>query len=380
MMLANLEQRVSANFCQLRQLGNSRWGLQEKENHTRLMVAFLFTRVFYGAPVWETDANATKVWHKAHSPAKGVMEVLKSASFSFFARKLICKRFNNKIQEMLATHGLCKDAWVARNAPIVQDHLETLKSLDVEEINILYDKKPIQNASYLNLDLLKEEATQETINLIYHLLGECDSVIIYTNSSSDTNGGGSAAPVCLERNLALTSALGVSPFFSNHECKAMGILLALHLTWIQDNESMRVFILTDNKGVIQRTSNCLEAQPGKYIFREIFDSWKALPQTTYLSFVWCPGHQGIWGIEAMDLLSNEATGRNSTPDQVMKTSTSKTLCSLQEAFKSSNKKDRLHRISTLDQSTGIKQFSSSTSFSEVIAEFLKLTGLFSFLC
>ncbi|KNZ58992.1 hypothetical protein VP01_1821g1 [Puccinia sorghi] len=93
----------------------------------------------YGAPLWATLSNATKVrnlankinnnlmaiytlgtfkstpveWHKLNSPVKGTEQMIKTTSFNFFARKIICKRRDTKIQDLLAARGLCQEGWRA---------------------------------------------------------------------------------------------------------------------------------------------------------------------------------------------------------------------------------------------------------------------------
>jgi hypothetical protein len=59
-MFSHLTQKGTQTFNQLKQLGNSRWGLREKD-WVRLMEAVLLPQVSYGSPVWATQHNASKM-------------------------------------------------------------------------------------------------------------------------------------------------------------------------------------------------------------------------------------------------------------------------------------------------------------------------------
>ncbi|WAR59470.1 hypothetical protein PtB15_11B110 [Puccinia triticina] len=80
-----------------------------------------------------------------------------------------------------------------------------------------------------------------------------------------TAAGGAGAAISSDLNLALSMSLGVDPLFSNHECEAVGVLLAFKLTVqaLQTQRLSNVFILTDNVGVLQRLGNCGAAKPGQ---------------------------------------------------------------------------------------------------------------------
>jgi hypothetical protein len=59
-MFSHLEQKATKTLNQLKQLGNSQWGLR-KQDWVRLMEAVLLPWVTYGAPVWATKQNRSKV-------------------------------------------------------------------------------------------------------------------------------------------------------------------------------------------------------------------------------------------------------------------------------------------------------------------------------
>ena len=134
-----------------------------------------------------------------------------------------------------------------------------------------------RKAAFLNLHLSKEEAVDSTISLVDSLNG-LDAMTIYTDGSYNQNKGRAGAAISLDEELALLAALGINPYYSNHEYKAVRVLLALHLVQLIMKKRIlpRAFILTDNMGVIQRLDNCNLAKPRQYIFHEIANLWREL--------------------------------------------------------------------------------------------------------
>jgi hypothetical protein len=59
-MFSHLKQKATKTLNQLKQLGNSQWGLRERDR-VRLMEVVLLPRVTYGAPVCATEKNRSKL-------------------------------------------------------------------------------------------------------------------------------------------------------------------------------------------------------------------------------------------------------------------------------------------------------------------------------
>jgi hypothetical protein len=100
-------------------------------------------------------------------------------------------------------------------------------------------------------------------------------------------------------------------------------------------------------GVIERLANCDAAKPGQYIFREIADLWRAINTDLDLSFVWCPGHQGIQGNKTADRMAREAAKRNPTPDRTMMANITKLSGTIVAKLHHTSKKTRKQRMSDL---------------------------------
>jgi ribonuclease HI len=162
--------------------------------------------------------------------------------------------------------------------------------------------------------------------------------------------GGAGAAVCLELDLAISAALGSNPHYSNHvECEAVGVHLALILIQrvLEREHQARALILSDKKGVIQRLRNCNAAKPGQYLFQEIAEMWKSLQCNIELTFVWCPGHQGIQGNEVADCLAKAATERNPNPERSLLANLTKITLTLTTQLHQTGKKTLKSCISDL---------------------------------
>ncbi|KNZ44648.1 uncharacterized protein VP01_895g1, partial [Puccinia sorghi] len=109
----------------------------------------------------------------------------------------------------------------------------------------------------------------------------------------------------------------------------------------------KAFILTDNKGVLQRLSDPKAEKTGQYLFLEICDAWRNLPGDIDIHLVWCPGHQGIVGREAANLLANEAARRNDHPDRRLWANVNKLSSALKKKLFHQDKKSRRRHISEL---------------------------------
>lgn len=236
--------------------------------------------------------------------------------------------------------------------PIVQDELDRLKGADPESILIRYaSRQPRRGPDpiLLHMELSKDQAVGAATELVLYIDSSPNNVAIFTDGSFDRERGGSGAAVCPALDLALTSALGIDPFFSNHECEAVGVLLAFKLIKLVAGQHsfLTAFIFTDNKGVLQRLLECNEEKSGQYIFLEILDAWNDIPENLDLKLVWCPGHQGIVGNELADRLAGEATGRNNTPDRKLKVNVNKLAMEIKRQINPVTKKTLKARISTL---------------------------------
>jgi ribonuclease HI len=174
-------------------------------------------------------------------------------------------------------------------------------------------------------------------------------MIVYTDGLYNREKGGASAAVSLKEDRALTAALGINPYFSNHKCEAVGVLLALQLIQMtqQQKKQTEGLILKDNMGVIQQLDNCDLAKPGQYIFKEIAGLWQELQHQIKLTFVWCPGHQGIPGNEAADQLAKDAVDRNTSPDSIMKANLTKINTSISAQLLTTSKKALKQRLSDL---------------------------------
>ncbi|KNZ50838.1 uncharacterized protein VP01_4215g1, partial [Puccinia sorghi] len=135
-----------------------------------------------------------------------------------------------------------------------------------------------QCGNFHKMKLAKEEAIGRMNLQINSQSPIKTSALKYTNGSYDREKGAGAA-ICLEADIALSLALGVNPHILNHECEAVGVLLELQLLRrrMQQSPCASAFILTDNKGV-QRLEDYHQAKTGQYLFMEIAEAWRSLPE------------------------------------------------------------------------------------------------------
>ncbi|KNZ47036.1 uncharacterized protein VP01_6735g1, partial [Puccinia sorghi] len=212
-----------------------------------------------------------------------------------FSSNGCCSIFSNQLKSL--TRGF-ERSWLGNHLPIVQDELDRLNGADPESVLIRYASRQLwcgPDPILHHMELSKDQAVEATTELVSCIDSSPNSVAIFTDGSFDRERGGAGAVVCPALDLALTSALGMDPFFSNHECEAVGVLLAFKLIKLvaEQHPFSTAFIFTDNKRVLQRLLECNDEKSGQYIFLEILDAWNDIPVNLDLKLVWCPGHQGI---------------------------------------------------------------------------------------
>jgi hypothetical protein len=106
------------------------------------MESVLIPRVFYGAPVWATHQNKSKLqllaakvdnltaiftlgtfkstptaWHRARSAVQEAALTFSILRFKFFAQKLTIKHLNNHLKQIFYTRGFLTPKWAAPSGP-----------------------------------------------------------------------------------------------------------------------------------------------------------------------------------------------------------------------------------------------------------------------
>lgn len=234
-------------------LGNSRWGLMERDR-AKLLDAVLMPRITYAAHVWARSKNLTRLrtvtnkldracakfakgifrttdskWleqNYSHSP---VLEAIMKSSFLFFTRKLTLSGGSADIRTNLLdrlTHKCTLDD-SAINQGICRTQLLKFVSMQAEQIEVQLSARPFPppcHVDYHNLDLTKPEATKATLSFINQTNSE--DAFIFTDGSYDKEKGGGAAAIMLNTNSSLLVATGKNVLHSNHECEILGILAA----------------------------------------------------------------------------------------------------------------------------------------------------------
>jgi ribonuclease HI len=384
--------KLHLTFAQLRPLGNSRWGLCESDR-VRLMGTVLLPRLTYGAPVWATKINSAKLrnlaekadnkaaiyslgtfkstpvsWHQGRSAIRPFVEGITLASLSFFLRKKAKISKSRKIQEILLIRGMGGPSWLLPHAPVSRPFLANFDIDKIEEIEIQYSpdgRFSRTKTNFLNFVPSKDEAKSFVEQQVAKNKDIPGTVSIFTDGSYEASRGGAGAAVCLERNVCLSSALGISPFISNYEGEAVGLKLAFEMVkMISEKEKvLEVFIFTDNRGVLERLKYPWGASPGQYIFKDIMNIWLNLDTDICFNFVWCPGHQGIQGNEAADRVADAAARRNAYPDCVLPFSFAKASKFLKNQISITPKKPLTARASLLPihQSSVLNQLESGHS-------------------
>lgn len=104
---------------------------------------------------------------------------------------------------------------------------------------------------------------------------------------------------------------------SNHKSEMIGLLAALELArdfvWPDIACPKKIYVFTDNQGVIFRLRNPRSPRPGQYIFLRILSIIKQVYNLGELHLVWCPGHEGIKWNEMVDRLAGDAVADPTAP-------------------------------------------------------------------
>ena len=179
------------------------------------MEAVLLPRLSYGAPVWATHHNVSKMenlaekmdnlaaiytlgnfkstpmaWHNSRSAVNEAAPTFLAVSLKFFTRKLTTKRWNRHLKQILLLQGFLQPNWLARYHPIDWDQLLQLQQAHPEMVYIQYNQPYNQSkAEYLHLNLSEGESIKDTISLV-DSLKDSNSLVIYTDSSYDQIKGG----------------------------------------------------------------------------------------------------------------------------------------------------------------------------------------------
>ncbi|KNZ55479.1 uncharacterized protein VP01_2665g1 [Puccinia sorghi] len=255
-----LKQKAANMVNELKRLGNLRSVMHERKN-IRLMEAVLMPRVSYGAPADKLAVIYTLgkfrsiplSWHKNRSAVKRTFFVIQASVIG--------------IQEELVNSR--PTYWL--------------------------------QPKYLNMNIGKEEAVTSTQHLELSLHPSRGEIVIYTDCLFDKEKGGAGAAIFPDLDLALYLAHGIDAYISNKKSLDTGSF-------------SKAYIFTDNKGVLQCLLDPKAEKTGQYHFLEIPEAWKEICGIIDVTLVWCPGHQGIVGNKAADLLANNASERNGGPE------------------------------------------------------------------
>ncbi|KNZ55985.1 uncharacterized protein VP01_2527g3 [Puccinia sorghi] len=156
-----------------------------------------------------------------------------------FGSNQCCSFFSNQLFQFLYPKTDKKE--MCENYP---DELDRLKGADPESILIRYASRQLRcgpDPILLHMELLKDQAVGAATELVLCINSSPNNVAIFTDGSFDRERGGSGAAVCPALDLALTSALGIDPFFSNHESGGWATLFfdGLHFYRQQRNRKLK---------------------------------------------------------------------------------------------------------------------------------------------
>ncbi|KAI7953846.1 hypothetical protein MJO28_006393 [Puccinia striiformis f. sp. tritici] len=263
--LTDVLKKAQSTLNQLKSLGNTRWGLPEKER-VKLLKANAF--LFYTRKLTLSSSH-------------------QSLRLLFFLDlKAPPRKYPNALQASLGAEML-RDFLLHRPESIKILHGTTLLTTSVP-------------MTYFNLELDKKTAITRTQKLIKEKEGQTANI---------------AAAVVPERQIVSTAALGKERIISNHECEVYGLLLATMIILEKVPRSVKnVFVLISNQGTIIHTRDIAASKPGQYIFQIIIDNLNVASSKLKINLVWCPGHSKIIGNKVADQAAKEACQKNNSPE------------------------------------------------------------------
>lgn len=300
----------------------------------KLVNSVLLPRILYGSIAWLTERTLSKanrilvaLQHSAQRLILGAFRGTSSEMLEHDALMLpfgivATKRHHNFLLKRLASpedHPSSQfikyelNLKSTKHKGPVQDVLSfeffhQLASLNVETIyahSLAPWTKPL--GSLHNLELTKDTAIervrQQTLEEDLK-----ESIVIFTDGSFSSEGGGAAA---VSKSLSINQSISHSSKFSNHEAELVGIKLAAQLA----NQVLKrlgsrpaeVAIFSDNQGVLSLIHDTPRASSGQHLVLSIRSAFRALPNVSKIRFYWSPGHVGIDLNEHADALAKEAT-------------------------------------------------------------------------
>ena len=140
----------------------------------------------------------------------------------------------------------------------------------------------------------------------------------YGDGSGYEGGIGAAAVMWAQgrQAKALSVKLGSEAEHTVYEAEVVGVILALHIVK-QTPSVAQVVVCVDNQAAI-RAIQGLESSPGHYLLDEVHRLAEEIKQArpgVEMCIRWMPGHHGVLGNEAADVLAKEAAeGRGSPKD------------------------------------------------------------------
>lgn len=299
----------------------------------RLITTVLVPRLFYGSLIWFTKKNFLKVNKIISSIQNSALllilgsfrgssiDLLYHDSFSIPFHLTISKRHHDFYLKRLTSpeshptqlflkKELNKSPTNHRSP--IQDmlHIEDFRNLARDEIETIYPYSfpPWFNSHFRlhNLDKQKEEAQE----LVPHQVKEAftkGSIVIFTDGSASSDGGGASAVSSLSSKMV---SIDKMTSFSSHEAELIGIFLAAQLAKnlirVSKVRNPEVMIFSDNQGVLRLIQDSPRATSGQHLVIKTITLLKQLSCSS-INLCWTPGHKGIPLNEKADQLAKQAT-------------------------------------------------------------------------